>query len=130
MKIRIEEITKNSRVKFSNSNVSGIASFVPSGSKLLPKVGDTFVVETAQKSVSALRRVGPQVRKGITALPTPGDYTVVAAVDTCWKDNVVAVIVGDSTFMLDASDIAGAVLRKNDLVSFVLHGLSLYDADF
>lgn len=127
MKIRIEEIANNSKVKFSNLNVSGIASFVPSGGNLAPNVGDIFIVETAQKSVSAFKREVPQVRNGITALATPGDYHVVAPVDTCWEDGVVAVIVGDATFMLDASDIDGPIPRKNELVSFIIHGLSLYD---
>ncbi len=127
MEIRIEEVGESSSVRFSSPSVSGYAAFVPYRSKIPPQVGDTFAAETAQESVSAFRVEGPQDPKGITALPTPGEYMVVAVVVDCWEDWRLAVVVDDWSFMLDLTDIDTPIPRKGDAVSFVVHGLSLYD---
>lgn len=116
------------RGRFECPLVSGEAVIVPySGREEKLAVGNVISVETDQETVSDFKVETAEVEPMIEALSTPGDYKVRGIV-VLNSDNVVFDIeVGNFSFAVDNKDTGNLIPKVGDLVSFNIHGLSLWD---
>ena len=116
------------RGRFKSDLVSGAAILVPETGKedrLVP--ASIISVETGQESVSDFKTVPSDIDSSMDALAEPGDYRVVGTVVFNAGDQIFEIDVGDCPFTLDVEETAGVIPIVGERVSFVVHGLSLWD---
>jgi hypothetical protein len=91
------------------------------------KVGDSISVETRQEAISNLKVTSSTSLPLMKQLQNAGDYEITGVVSFESGDGIFYVDVDQFSFVLRDDDTKGAVLEKGQYVSFVLHGLIIYD---
>ncbi|HEX8172535.1 MAG TPA: hypothetical protein VF824_18515 [Thermoanaerobaculia bacterium] len=128
MRITIESVD-GERVTFASALVRGMARFHAASDGEI--VGRTFDVELDHERVSELARC--EDAPSVVALPETGAFRVCGEVVSIVPlsdeedDAVIAVAAGNATFDLVPEDLRGMRLALGDRVTFVVHGLSLWD---
>ena len=150
MPVRVEVVTPETielgpsvtgyRVHFAAGPVRGQAWFASAAGEHPPPPGD-YSVETGLQEVRGLRVVARSAggERGITPLPTPGDYRVRGSVEVVLGEGNggpatgAYVRAGDWSFMIDSGDCTAGDLNilgelaEGDEVEFDAVGLSLWD---
>jgi len=134
------------KVGFRAEYAEGTALFVPyGGSSEPPVISAMYSVEMDYDSISGFQRCDKNKELGILKRKDCCDYDVIAVVAMVSDQDVLDVIVGrfekpdtggftipgTSFFLaLDYGDTLGTMPVANDVVSFRVHGLTLYDQGY
>jgi hypothetical protein len=118
-------------VRFTSSVVSGFARFVPASGDANVCMGQTFYVEINQESVTDLQLIQLSAIESVTPLPAPGSFLVLGTVDSVVPlgeaGPVVTVTARGATFTLATDELGSLIPSLGEQLSFVAHGLSLWD---
>jgi hypothetical protein len=121
-------------VHFRSTTVSGNARFIPASSELQQCVGQSFDVEINQEAVTEFEvsKCGG-VDEAVVALPEQAAFRVHGVVTSVIQlsepegEQVITVKAKEAFFTLTQADVRDTQLSTGEVVSFVVHEVSLWD---
>lgn len=144
MLVTIENIDENSMqligcmkipsfsVRFSSAVANGFARFVPASGVAQGCIGRSFYVEINQETITNLQLLTPMAIESVTPLAAPGSFLVQGTVSSVVPlegpdASLVTVTARDATFTLEQKELEGFRPSLGEQLSFVAHGVSLWD---